>query len=126
MPCNSDHMEPSALEKELTKAYCVLDELNGLGSEPDKWKGGYHPKVYCQRISASEADALVAEACRRVRALSDEQIGECSLELQIWRRDHYLIDKERVAKDKERAIKQQLRQDGMLKLTREEKEALGL
>lgn len=126
MPCSSSHCEPTAREIELTKVYCVFDELNGLGSEPDKWKGGYHPKVYGQVISNRDADDLVAEACSRLGLLSQTALGMCSFELQMWWRDHQAADARRVGRDRARAVLEEKRTQGLAKLTREEKKALGL
>lgn len=127
MPCSSDHMEPDARERELTKVNCVLDELDGLGPiDPVKWNGGYHPKVYCVNISQKQADRWTAEACERVGALSAIKLSKCSLELQTWWRDHQAADARRVGRDSARKVLEEKRTQGLAKLTREEKEALGL
>ena len=95
MPCNSDHMDANSREVELSKVATLLDELDGKDWNADHWHG-YHPRIYCKSVAKDEADAMVAELCRRI----GESIGfgglegKYSLELQMWWRDHLRADYE--------------------------------
>lgn len=93
MPCNSDYLNATNYEVELSKVACLLDELDGkaVPSSSGYWRG-YHPRVY-GRITNELGDKLVSELCER---LQNEDVTRHSLEMQIWWRDHLDADKKRV------------------------------
>jgi hypothetical protein len=132
MPCRSEYTEPSNLERELSRVYLILDELNGLNSlekekEEDRrrsWEG-YDRRAY-NRGTQKDLDEKTAVVCERLKALSELEIKEFSLELQIWWRDHQAWDKKREASEVEKAKKKLLQREALEKLTDEEREALGL
>lgn len=121
MPCKSDYLEANAYEKEISRVYCLLAELNGE-KYPSQWWDGYHPNVY-NRISKEEGDALVSELCTKLQKID---VSQCSLEMQIWWRDHQEADKKRVAKELEEAELNKQREAVMSKLTDYELKLLGV
>jgi hypothetical protein len=100
VPCNSDYMNPSKLENQLSKVCCFLDELDGR--QPAlSWYEGYHPSVYCKPISKDNADQLVKSLCEAIQKVN---IADFSLEMQIWWRDHQAADRLRVESSPVRAF----------------------
>jgi hypothetical protein len=122
MPCNCDHLEASHLESEMSKVACLLDELNGKKRiDRDHWRG-YHPRVY-NRISRPDADKLTEELCSR---LQEVDVSTCSLEMQIWWRDHQEADKAKAKSALSAAKKKAERKAALAKLTPHERRLLGL
>ena len=119
MPCNSDYMEASGKEVQLSKVACLLDELDGKPIDRNHWLG-YHPAVYNQR---AHADALVVELCRRLQA---EDVTKRSLEMQIWWRDHQAADKARLEREVVRKKTDAEKQAAIAKLTLRERTLLGV
>ena len=108
------------MERELSKVACLLDELDGKKKlNRDHWRG-YHPRVYSQR---ADADALVAELCSRLQGVD---VSECSLEMQIWWRDHKEADKKRAADAIAKAKTEKQKRAALKKLTPHERKLLGL
>lgn len=93
MPCDCSYMEATALEKEMAKMACYIDELDGK-FWTKKQHEGYHKKAYNQ-ASRESADAMIQELCGRLSEKSTDEIKGYSLELQLWWRDHQEIDKAR-------------------------------
>lgn len=120
MPCNSDHMEANHLERRLSQVACLLDELAGKPKIDKAHWGGYHPRVY----SASfDADALVAELCSKLQSVD---VTQCSLEMQMWWRDHQAADKARIAVEIQRHKEEADRAAAIEKLTPYERKLLGV
>lgn len=128
MPCRSDYLEPNRREKEGTRLRYLLDEMQtGEHADPGKLSGGMHPLVYNKSVSQEVIDKWTSELCDAC-AIVERQgtIGERSLELQIWWRDHKEWDKRRV-KEELRAVKNDLeRREALAKLTDHEWRLLGL
>lgn len=122
MPCNTDYMNPNSWEKELSKVACLLDELAGRKWDYADWTGN-HPRVYNKAISKAEADKMVAELCSRLQYMD---VTQCSLEMQMWWRDHQKADKERAEKELKEAMEDFEREEALAKLTDYEKGLLGL
>lgn len=103
MPCYSEHMEPTALEKEHSRVLCLIREVHG-GGPVDVMSGdwaGYHKKVYPNKSTKEELDRDTRELCELLSPLTPRGISDAfSLELQIWWRDHQKFDRKR--KDKEK------------------------
>ena len=121
MPCNSEYMEASALERELSKVACFLDEIAGK-----QWTrgdmAGYHSRVYC-KSTRELGDQLVAELCSALQCLD---VSKFSLEMQIWWRDHQAADKERIEAEIALATATAERKAALSKLTPHERHLLGL
>lgn len=100
----------------------MLDELNGKKRiNREHWQG-YHPRVY-NRISRLDADKLTEELCSR---LQDVDVSACSLEMQIWWRDHQEADKAKAKSALSAAKKKAERKAALAKSTPHERKLLGL
>jgi hypothetical protein len=118
MPCVSDHMEATDSEVGLSRVACLLDELDGKpGIDKSRWNG-YHPRVYNHGV---DADALVNELCSKLQTLD---VSKCSLEMQIWWRDHQKSDKERIEAEIKAKKTEEEKQAALAKLTPYERELL--
>ncbi len=124
MPCNCDHLEANALERETSKVACFLDELNGKDWSLTRFEG-YHPAVY-NVVTRELADQLTRSLCSKLKKLPKSEILKKSFELQIWWRDHQKADKEREKKTKRESKNLNLKKQALKKLTKQEKKALGL
>lgn len=122
MPCNSDHCEPHSYEIELSKVLSILDELDGRGFNEKNWRG-YHPNAYNKIISKGEIDRLTAELCSR---LKKTDVTKHSLEMQMWWRDHKKADAERIKEEVGRRKQEALRKAAIKKLTKAERDVLGI
>ncbi len=89
MGCNSDYMEATGKEKAFSQVACLIDELDGKPLNRRHWSG-YHPRVY---PNASGGEALVVALCSRLQTVD---VSTCSLEMQVWWRDHQAADKARL------------------------------
>lgn len=128
MPCNSGHLNPTALEIQASQALCVIDETRGLTPHPSWWRG-YHPDAYGSGGSATRerVDHLTSTACAKVASMAPEAVrDEFSLEAQIWIRDHQKADRERIEREAYAKRTQTIIDGALAKLTDEEKKALGL
>lgn len=119
MPCNSDYLEATRKEVELSKVACLLDELDGKPINESHWRG-YHPSVYNKLVNSDE---LVSELCHRLKS---EDVTKLSLEMQIWWRDHKAADKARIEHDIARKKTDAERQAAISKLSKHERELLGI
>jgi hypothetical protein len=119
MPCNSNYLNATHREHELSRVACLLDELAGRKIETSWWNG-YHPRVYCLPDSG---DKLVQELCA---ALQGVDVSCYSLEMQIWHRDHLKADQQRIKEEQAAALRKLHQESGLSKLTNAEKAALGL
>ena len=126
MPCNCDYMNPQGLEVEVSKLYCVRDELRQNMIIPESWWRGYHPEVYGQMPSVEKRDKIIQAICSHLSSLAPGEIGQLSLETQLWWRDHQRADQERERREAQEAILSTIREQALSKLTPKEKEALGL
>jgi len=122
MPCNSDHLNATIIEKEISRVLCLLDELRGIPIDSDHWNG-YHPAVYNRSISKSDADRLVQELCRKLQATD---VTKYSLEMQMWWRDHKRADEARVRREIESKATEEARAAAIAKLTPHERKLLGI
>lgn len=120
MGCNSDYMAANGEEIQLSRVACLLDELTtGCAINKSHWSG-YHPRVYCQNVNA---DSLVAELCEKLQSVN---VSKCSLEMQIWWRDHVEADKQRASDEVAKAKTDEEKQAAIAKLTPHERKILGL
>jgi len=121
MPCNSDYMEATSLERELSTVACLLDEIAGKQCTPGD-ASGYHRRVY-GKATRELGDQLVGELCS---ALQGADVSKFSLEMQIWWRDHQAADEERIQKETADAVLTFQREAALAKLTPYERRLLGL
>lgn len=125
MPCNSEYLNATDLEVEISRVQCLLKEIRtGRPVDPtsSEWDG-YHPDVY-NRIDRAKADDVVGRLCTLLSKVPD--ITKYSLEMQIWWRDHQAADRKRRERERKAAQKQALQDRALEKLTEEERTALGL
>jgi len=120
MPCNSDYMNATGYEVEISRVACLLDELAGKGTMKSWWSG-YHPSVY-GKVTRTLGDALVSQLCL---ALQSADVSKYSLELQTWWRDHQIADKERCERELAKAKSFSDREVILSKLTPHERKVLG-
>jgi hypothetical protein len=113
-------MNPTTIERDLSRVACLQDELDGIPIDPRYW-AGYHPRVYNE--SPCDADKLVADLCAR---LQKRDVTQFSLEMQIWWRDHQHADQERIEKERRAVVEDMARDVALQKLTPAERELLGL
>lgn len=121
MPCNSDYMNASRYEIELSRVACLLDELAGRRWER-RWWDGYHPRVYC-KIDRAKGNKMVRTLCE---ALQGHDVSQFSLEMQIWWRDHQAADKARCERELAQTKMEAERKAALEKLTPHERKVLGL
>lgn len=122
MPCNSDYLNPTDLEINLSKVYQLLDELDGK-KLPKSFGDGYDKRVYSQGLNKIDLDLMVSKLCGQLKKVKD--ISKYSLELQLWWREHREADKERIVEEKKERNKKRLKKQALGKLSKKEKEALG-
>lgn len=123
MPCNSDYMDATSLELEISRVYCLLDEIatgKPVKTDSSDWHG-YHPEVYT-KVTHRQADAAVDKLCSKLRKVKD--VSKYSLEMQVWWRDHQEADRKREAKEQKQARQQALAESAMQKISRGELAAL--
>lgn len=120
MPCNSDYMNATGKEIQLSRVACLLDELAGKKEIDRSHWAGYHPRVY---NGHADGDALVLELCSK---LQDVDVRKYSLEMQMWWRDHQAADKDRLEKSLAKAKEMRDREAAIQKLTPYERKILGI
>lgn len=120
MPCDSGYMEPTAFEREMTKVFCLLGELDGDADCMQHWHG-LHPGAI--RIRKAAADKAVASLCSRLQKHPD--ISKTSLEMQIWWRDHQKADRARLEEEMAKKKTDEGVRAALSKLTPYERKLLG-
>jgi len=114
MPCQSEYLEATGGERELSRVVMLLTEIQSGTpplEQPDgarEWKG-YHPAAYSCFVQ-SDLDAKTRQLCHRLTAMSADEISMYSLELQIWWRDHQRADADRHAREAKRAADDQAKE----------------
>ena len=121
MPCNSDHMSATPLEKNLSVVYGLLDEVE-TGRLPYGFGNGYDNRVYCKYLSKEHLDQKTEELCSKLQQLD---VTKFSLEMQMWWRDHQKADEERLRKEIEFYKTQEDIDTALSKLTEYERKLLG-
>ena len=123
MPCRCDYTEPSALEIEIRHLCYFIDEINGIKHPFKLSSGGYSTPYSSSECNKKLADKLTAELCGK---LKETDITKYSLEMQIWWRDHQDKDSKREQEEENKKKREEIRKAALSKLTKAEKEALGL
>jgi hypothetical protein len=125
MPCQSEYLRSDDSEKRLSRLFILLDEIH-TGVTPDPHSSdwdGYDSRVYNKSIDQEQADRLTIELCEYCR---NHDISNHSLELQIWYREHKKSDERRLEIEKKNNEINYKRKQVLSKLTKEEKELLGI
>lgn len=122
MPCNSDYMNPTSLEKNLSVVYGLLDEIR-TGKLPEDFGSGYDQRVYNKGLGKRHLDERVSELCSLLKVAD---VSRFSLEMQIWWRDHQNADEERENRERMEALAREIKERALAKLTEEEKAILGI
>jgi hypothetical protein len=122
MPCNSDYLNPTSLEKNLSVVYGLIDEFR-TGKLPEDFGNGYDERIYNKGLGKRHLDDKVIELCSLLKGV---EIERYSLEMQIWWRDHQRADEEREDREKKEAIVKEIKERALAKLTEEEKAILGI
>lgn len=122
MPCNCDYLEATNIEIEMSRVACLLDELKGISIKKSCWDG-YHSSVYCQRLTKERCDKMVEQLCSKLQKLD---VTKYSLKMQIWWRDHQDADKKRLEKELAEHKMEADKQQALNKLTKYERDLLGL
>lgn len=90
MPCSCDGYElPTEKVIAASRALLVIEELRGNPSPPWRWQSPPMLMHYKE-----DQDVAVAKACKMIKKVD---VTQCSLELQIWWRDHQEADRKREA-----------------------------
>ncbi len=106
MPCDSSYLEPNAREKNLSKVVALQAELE-TGELPKYYGRGMLPGG---GYFDGDLDKEVEKLCTSLLKMEPAVILLCSLELQMWWRDHQVADqtrKIREAKEEMRASDKQ-------------------
>ncbi len=128
MPCDSSHMDPSRHEKESRKAARLIVWVREqIGTNTIGWifeaANNYYGNP--QRI-----DELTRTLCTLCKTLDEEIIyngrNKIARELADWWDDHQEADRIKDDAKKDKARKYGLRKQALSKLSKKEKEALGL
>ena len=120
MPCNCDHLEPTAREAESVKILEFFRELAGMRYDHDNPYNGHKPYG---RVETLDADtAILCDKCRKL----GKKIKNKSPHLQLWWFHHRKADKKKSAQASEQAKMAVLRAKAAKKLTPAERKALGL
>lgn len=124
MPCDCSHMEPFPEEIRAAKLVRLLDEVRGDGvPDPNTFADGMDERTYSKGIKADAMDMMAAEICKFMQSANPQT---CSLELQMWWRDHQQADKERLERELDDNKTTQAREAALKKLTPWERRLLGV
>ena len=121
MPCNSDYMNATQDEINLSVVYGLLDEIK-TGKLPSNFGDGYDKRVYNKHLSKEHLDEKTSELCLKLQKLD---VSKYSLEMQIWWRDHQKADKERLKQELKQKKDKKAKEKALSKLTPYERKLLG-
>ena len=113
MPCRSDHMEPTARERESLR---VLGFHKGVGL----LSSHYEIPPYGDTANLDRQTMQLCLWCQ------ENDVTKHSLELQIWWRDHQAADKKRIEREIAERKRKADRDKLISKLTEYERELLGI
>lgn len=115
-------MESTEFEKEFSRVYGLLDELE-TGKLAPGYGNGYDKRVYNRRATRQELNEKTEELCTK---LQNADVTKYSLEMQIWWRDHQKADKARIEKEMNSEKTELEKEQAIAKLTEYERRLLGL
>ena len=121
MPCESAYMAPSKREKEADRLYWLRREIEQeMPPNSDEYGSG------CAGHPTHSIDADTRFICSHMEQVEkDGKLGDYSLEMQIWWRDHKEVDRKRRVEEQEEARNKKVVDDVMAKLSRTEVYMLG-
>ena len=128
MPCNCDHLEATAHERE-SKRVCAL--LSHFMSEPPQWVvdagGDYYGLTYRgEGHDVHEATALLCDLCNTLdEAVIYDGKDPMARKLADWWDAHKEADEKRRMTEEVAAERERQRKSGLSKLTPGEAKALG-
>jgi|688.fasta_scaffold206199_3 hypothetical protein len=122
MPCNSDYMDATPNEINLSVVYGLLDEFE-TGKLPSNFGDGYDNRVYNKHLPKEHLDEKTKELCSKLQTVD---VSKFSLEMQIWLRDHQKADKERLEKEIAEHQENKAKEIALSKLSDYERKLLGL
>lgn len=125
MPCNSDYMEATGFEIEMSRVFQLLDLVEGKRAKIDRdsWNG-YDKRVYGVFMRTDAAHKIVARLCAACKKMSERDMKNMPLELQMWWRDHQKADKKREKEEQNKQREKAVLTRAKAKLSREELTAL--
>src|SRR5262245_55475981 len=119
MPCNSDYMEPTAMEMQLQRTAKLLVWLcRKRGVPPESWVVKESRNCYASRKD------LVPSLCSMIRTLTPEQVEQyiydahdrTSRQLAEWWETHQRADVKRHEEEQKERVKASARRSGLAKL----------
>lgn len=123
MPCYSP--EPDDIDKEASVVAALLEELK-TGILPDWYNDGYK-FMYDNKIGSREVvEKFVPLLCSKLQKMPETTLKVCSLEMQMWWRDHQKTDKKRLEEEMKKKKEGEGKQKAIAKLTPYERKLLGL
>ncbi len=122
MPCNSDYMDATPNEINLSVVYGLLDEFE-TGKLPSNFGDGYDNRVYNKHLPKEHLDEKTKELCSKLQTVD---VSKFSLEMQIWLRDPQKADKERLEKEIAEHQENKAKEIALSKLSDYERKLLGL
>ena len=126
MGCNCDYMEPTREELECSRLACLIDELDGIPIDKNRWEG-FHPKIYCQTYDKYNSPYNKGEMLYKLLArLRSDDVTRYSLEMQIWWRDYLKVEKEKTKTNNQKEKDKIDKAKAYNKLTDQERKLLGI
>lgn len=122
MPCTYEEPYRPVLIKQYSHIYKMLQEIAGKPVD-------YTDNMIIKDVifwSTTDADKHINKLCKQLTLMSPAKIRNCSLELQIWWRDHQIADKLREERERKEMQERKERETILKKLTSREKKILGL
>ena len=124
MPCLDGGRTPiSEVEMKMHKLRLLMEEYRtGIHVDSELYCADGHAVI--EGHTQRDLDHSTRLLCSRMR--EEQNISKYSLEMQIWWRDHQIADKKREEEMLEDVKRRSIKETALSKLTREEREILGL
>jgi hypothetical protein len=129
MPCNCDYLEPTEKEAKLRRTSQLLEySLIELGKNVPDYVSRAATSLYCNE------ERVVADLCGLIEGLSSSGMKKVvynpykkeSRDLANWWEEHQAADKERIRREKQDKTLKDIKKKLLNKLTKREKQILGL
>jgi LPS O-antigen subunit length determinant protein (WzzB/FepE family) len=121
MPCDGEYLNADQREIELSRMFCLLEELDGKEEIDKNHWSGYHPRAYGNR--SESLNSVASLLCERLRGID---VSRYSLELQMWWRDHKIADRKRLEEEISKKKENEDRKLALSNLSDYERRILGL